>query len=181
MKKKRIEIFLGILGVVAIACVLLPFFWFTFFTTDSFQNATIDITAIAISKFLILPALVLLIICYALKITEKDLTRGDKSFTVWAKIVMSLFILLLTPPTSFGVRSILFLVFSVLAFLKIIKGDKPYANGFLFYAFLFNPFFKVMFWIPERIAYIFIAASLLIWGVSDLIFYQINRKKFTCV
>lgn len=175
---KGSKVFLGIIGILFGAVFIWAFVYFAFFTSDDFQDAVISKITFAIGKFVVLPFVTLLIICYCLNITEQDLTKGDKSFSVWAKMGMSLFILLLIAATpSLGIRSISFLVFSFLAFLKISKGEKPYARAFLFYAVLFNPFIRVIFWIPNKFAYSFISASLLIWGISDLIYYRINKKK----
>lgn len=96
----------------------------------------------------------------------------------WAKIGMCVFILLFIPEAPpLSIRSMAFLAFSFLAFLKIEKGEKAYANAFLFYAVLFNPFIRIIFWIPNKFAYSVISVSLLIWGISDLIHYRINNKK----
>ena len=178
MRKKYTENITSILMIAMVAIVFPLFVYFTFFTSDEFQDTIISKVTFAISKFLILPAVVLLIICYCLNITEEDFTKGDKSFTVWAKIVMSLFILLFTiTAPSWGLRSMTFSMFSFLAFLKISKGEKAYARAFLFYAILFNPFIRLIFWIPNKFAYSFISASFLIWGISDLIYYHIKNKK----
>ncbi|MDP4284109.1 MAG: hypothetical protein Q8891_06775 [Bacteroidota bacterium] len=178
MRKKYTEDITSILLIVIVVIGVPLFVYFTFFTSDDFQNTVISKIAFAISKFAVLPVAVLLIICYCLNITKEDFTKGDKSFTVWVKMGMSLFILLFIPAIpSWGIRSITFLVFSFLAFLKISKGEKAYARAFLFYAILFNPFIRIIFLIPYKFAYSFISASLLIWGISDLIYYHINNKK----
>src|ERR1035437_2475700 len=125
---KQSKVFWGIIGILFGAVFIWAFVYFAFFTSDDFQDAVISKITFAIGKFVVLPFVTLLIICYCLNITERDLTKGDKSFTVWAKMGMSIFVLLCIPASPpFGMRSLAFFVFSFLAFLKINKGEMAYA------------------------------------------------------
>lgn len=82
MRKKYTELFTIILSVIIVVVVILSVVYFIFFTSDDFLDAIIYKSIAAITKFVVLPSVTLLMIFYFLGITKRFLLRKVNRFGV---------------------------------------------------------------------------------------------------
>jgi len=139
------------------------------------SNTIANVVGIAIS-YAITPCMFIWALGYILKIKKQDFTKGDKSLSVWIKLLIGLLLLVVYRKTNYESASTMFIFFCLLAISKVAKKNTAYAKIFLVYAFIFNPLIKISFLLSPTYVFMFIGFTLVCWSIVDVTYYRINKK-----